>query len=217
MQKKILGSLLFGAFFVCAAVIYNEFIYKPLVVDEPVAIAKSKILFQGLDEVPLTSICAQNIEPSLYQRFRGFLACTPNIDEYAGAKIIKKVDTKEFGEVSIPAYSEVVYDPATKRVAGITFVMNDGAYGSVMELLETKYGEVDKVHMRALWFGDVKMNSFISLDREGATLSGIFGPAKPAYTVVTIVTEAMRIVEKATEERIMREAEARKAESLKKL
>lgn len=229
MKKKTLGALLIGAAFVCATVIYKALIYKPLVAVKTETITKSPILFQGLDEVPLTSICAQNIEPSIYEKYRGlFLACTPNIDEYAGQKIIKKNDPiPAFNEASISSYSEVIYDHATKRVAGITFIMSGGAYGSVMELLETKYGNVEKDPQAPSpvteqsksyrWIGDKEMSSFISLRWNGATLRGIFGEAKPAYTEVTIVTAAMRIVEKATEERMKREVEARKAEALKKL
>jgi hypothetical protein len=71
-MKKIAISLfvLFAAF-VCQAV----------------QVTKTPILFQGMDVVPLNSICSSDMEPGYSDEYR---RCNRYIDDYAGYKIIKK-------------------------------------------------------------------------------------------------------------------------------
>ena len=142
--------------------------------------------------------------------------CTPRIDEYAGVKIIKKNGTNPGFDT---LYSEVVYDPATKRVGGITFVMNRDAYWQVMELLKVKYGEVETNRDTRVvyWHYDKGSRSYISLMRNEATECCLRGQAKPAHTEVNIKTSAMLISEAAAEEGRRRENREKNAKALKGL
>ena len=148
VKKTALAILLMSSVFVCAAF----------------QIANAPILFKGMDEVPITSICSSG---SIFfkggsDENRGM--CTPSIDEYAGEKIIQRgKDGREW----YLSYSYVEYDLESNKVMGLNFVMRYGAIDRVREILESKYGKAQKdpkVPMTRYWYGDKDGNAFMYLD-----------------------------------------------------
>lgn len=174
---------------------------------EAFTIAKAPILFQGMDEVPLTSVCEPKAtDPEIdHQNYSYILKCLPRIDEYAGEKLIRKNLAEIFS-------SHVEYDGVTKRVTNIKFFMQDEAYEGVEKLLEAKYGKGESdngySHIKR-WFGDQYGIAAISL----GTLNWPSG----SYTELTIHTHAMAEAWDKARERDLRNMEEKKAKAFKAL
>lgn len=198
MKKTTLAILLMGSGFVCVAG----------------SIANAPILFKGMDEVPITSICtSENISP----KDENIGLCTPNIDEYVGEKIIQRSkDGREF----YLNYSHVKYDLESKKVMGLTFVMRYGVLDRVREILEIKYGKAQQErHLPGVnyWYGDKDGHALIYLDETESRSSFLGSPATDGKTTLVIITAAMRKVEYAVEARELRSTQEKKTKALKGL
>lgn len=201
MKKTALAILLMGSSFVCAAV----------------QIANSPIQFKGMDEVPITSICSSG---SIFFRgpFGGNLGlCTPNIDEYAGEKIIQR---SEEGREFYLNYSHVEYDLESKKVAGLTFVMRYGVFDRVKEILEMRYGkaQIDVLSPGiSYWYGDKDGEALMHLSENKPRASFLGSPATAGQTNLVIITAAMRKVQDAVAARESRSSQEHKTKALKGL
>ena len=201
MKKTALTILLMGLSFVCVAV----------------PIANAPILFKGMNEVPITSICTSG---SIF--FKDAVAgnvglCTPSIDEYVGEKIIQR---SKDGRESYLNYSYVEYDLESKKVMSLNFVMRYGVIDRVKEILESKYGKAQKdprVSGTSYWYGD-KDGSALMYLRESEPRSSFLGsPATDGQTDLVIITASMRRVRDAVEARELRSSQEHKTKALKGL
>jgi len=122
MRKTTLAFVLMGASFVCAGE----------------SITKAPILFKGMDEIPIASICTSE---TIASEDDSFGVCALIVDEYAGEKIIQR--SKDDGKFYLD-YSHAQYDLESKKVMSINFVMRYGAFDRVSGILELKYGKAKK-------------------------------------------------------------------------
>lgn len=150
--------------------------------------AKVPILFQGMDEVPLASICKDKIEPHHVNVFLGYRECSLNIDHYAGQRLIHMSKENWFN------YSKVTYDPITNKVLSINFVMGWWAYKDVKGVLEVKYGKSQEStsDTEDVWFGDKYKKTYIHLSKNEEKRSILGGASgSPASISLVINTSAM--------------------------
>ncbi len=200
MKKTALAILLMGSICICTAL----------------PIANAPILFKGMDEVPITSICASG---SIF--FRGPWndngLCTPSIDEYVGEKIIRR--SKDGPELYFD-YSYVEYDLESKKVMSLNFVMRYGAIDRVREILEIKYGKAQKDPRSpgtSFWYGDKDGSARIHLSEREPRSSFQGSEATEGQTNLGIITSSMRRVREAVEARELRSSQEHKTKALKGL
>lgn len=201
LKKTALAILLMSSVFVCAAF----------------QIANAPILFKGMDEVPITSICSSG---SIFFKGRSFEnngMCTPSVDEYAGEKIIQR---GKDGRESYMSYSYVEYDLESNKVMSLNFVMRYGAIDRVREILESKYGKAQKDPAHpgiSYWYGDKDGSAFMYLNEWEPKSSFLGSPATEGQTNLVIITAAMRKVGNAVEARQLRSSQKNKEKALKGL
>jgi hypothetical protein len=204
MKKTALAILLMSSAFGCIAL----------------QIANAPILFKGMDEVPITSICSSG---SIF--FKDGIdgnkgMCTPSIDEYAGEEIIQRSKDSRESHLSYMEYSYVEYDLESKKVMSLNFVMRYGAIDRLREILESKYGKAQKdprVPRIRYWYGDKNGNAFMYLEEWEPKSSFLGSPATEGQTNLVIVTAAMAKVQDAVEARVLRSSRENKAKAIKGL
>lgn len=193
MKKAIIAPLIFGVSLACLAV----------------TVANAPILFKGIDDVPLESVCSSDFGSDALGAYK---MCKPRIEEYAGEELIHKRDNDQIH------YSFVEYDPVTRKITSINFLMNLYSYGRIKQVLEAKYGSPQKSPSTGdteYWYGDaygetmIYISKFDSYSHLGRNYSG--------GTQVVIITAAMRKARKAFEDRQDRERQERKAKAVKGL
>ena len=198
MRKTTLAFVLMGASFVCAGE----------------SITKAPILFKGMDEIPITSICTSETIASGNDSFG---VCALSLDEYAGEKVIQR--SKDDGK-SYLDYSHAQFDLESKKVISLYFVMRYGAFDRVSEILELKYGKANKDGDSTntySWYGDKDRNALIRLVRYEPKASFMGQPDSDGSTVLIIITAAMRKVEDAVKTRELRSRQENKIKALKGL
>lgn len=173
-----------------------------------VRVANAPILFQGIDEVALKSICLSDYGST---SFGQYMHCKPNIEEYAGEKIIHREKNRK-------RYSYIEYDSSSGRVVAMHFVVNGIAYKRVEEVLISKYGlpQFDSsTGSTPYWYGDKDGESFIYLDKSDC---GLWDGGECTKTAgITIITSAMRKARNISDARKERERVERKAQAIKGL
>lgn len=173
-----------------------------------VRVANAPILFQGIDEVALKSICLSDYGLTSFEQY---MHCKPNIDEYAGEKIIHREKNKKM-------YSYVEYDSSSGRVVSMRFVVDGLAYERVKDVLISKYGSPQfdsSTGSTPYWYGDKDGESFIYLEKNDCGLWDGGDCTKTAG--ITIITSAMRKARNISDARKERERVERKAQAIRGL
>lgn len=201
MKNTLLAILLIGSASMCVAL----------------PVANAPILFKGMDEVPLASICKSGSIFFMHD-FEGNIGlCTPSVDEYVGEKLIRRSkDGREF----FSNYSHVEYDLESKKVMSINFVMGYDVFERVKEILEIKYGKAQKDSRApdvSYWYGDKNGNALMYLGKSEPKSSFLGSPASDGQTDLVIITSAMRKIRAALESRELRARQEKIRKAVKDL